>query len=217
MYNAHWSNPADILQSASKQFLLDHWKDQPCHIEVMVEKDALSGILWPVCQQFDVRFTANKGYSSSSAMYEAGGRMLEADDNGKDLVVLYLGDHDPSGIDMSRDITDRLGMFTKHAPMTIHRLALNYDQVEVWKPPENPAKQTDSKFEAYVERFGESSWELDAIEPVQLAELVTSAIREVLDVPKWNAVEKRQKAMRKDIGGLAEQWLKDHPEEANRD
>lgn len=83
--------------------------------------------------------------------------------------IFYLGDHDPSGIDMTRDIRERLIQFSgiqeKIEDMgyviedfiRIHRLALNYDQVEQWQPPENPAKQTDSRFEAYEAEFGTSS------------------------------------------------------------
>lgn len=67
-----WTSPADIVRAAASQFRVDRWQGQPCHVEVMVEKDALSGILEPVCRDLHVRFTANKGYSSSSAMYEAG-------------------------------------------------------------------------------------------------------------------------------------------------
>ena len=221
--NSHWGSPTEILRTCVAQFLLDHWKDQPCHVEVMVEKDALSGILWPVCSRLDVSLTANKGYSSSSAMYEAGKRMERATDNDKAVVVLYLGDHDPSGIDMTRDIMDRLGLFAYRYVdggdpcedrIVLHRLALNYDQVEVWHPPENPAKESDSRFAKYAEEFGESSWELDAVEPATLGELVESAIREVIDTERWQAVEDRQAEMRTDLSGMADEWETTHEEEA---
>lgn len=220
--NSHWGSPTDILRACVNQFLLNHWKDQPCHVEVMVEKDALSGILWPVCKRLDVSLTANKGYSSSSAMYEAGKRMKKAMDDDHAVVVLYLGDHDPSGIDMTRDIMGRLGLFAysvvddgspHRGDMVVHRLALNYDQVEVWQPPENPAKETDSRFAKYAEEFGESSWELDAVEPATLADLVESAIREVIDTERWEAVEERQAEMRGDLSGMADEWASEHQEE----
>src|SRR3990167_2865327 len=73
-----WTSPAEIVRDAAQQFRVDRWQGQPCHVEVMVEKDALSGILGPVCRDLHVRFTANKGYSSSSAMYEAGKRIANA-------------------------------------------------------------------------------------------------------------------------------------------
>ncbi|MFA6244489.1 MAG: hypothetical protein WC655_26335, partial [Candidatus Hydrogenedentales bacterium] len=108
-------------------------------------------VLIPVCRRFDVPFTANKGYSSSSALYEASKRFLSRAEQGKELVLIYLGDHDPSGIDMSRDVGDRLNHFVNTSMdfstnegdlITVRRVALNMDQIEELKPPENPAKIT---------------------------------------------------------------------------
>jgi len=212
MTNPHWNTPAEILESAAQQFRVDLWREQPYHVEVMVEKDALSGILWPVCQELDVRFTANKGYSSSSAMYEAGRRMARASCSGKKLMVLYLGDHDPSGIDMTRDIRERLEQFAHYERIELERLALNYDQVELWSPPENPAKESDSRFEAYAAEFGEWSWELDAVEPATLSGLVEKAIRRVIDKKKWKAAQQTQADMRLDIAALAAEWRAGHEE-----
>jgi len=69
--NPHWDSPKDFIDSVAPQFRVNHWEDQDCYVEVMVEKQALEGVLEPVCRELDVPFTANKGYSSSSAMYEA--------------------------------------------------------------------------------------------------------------------------------------------------
>lgn len=91
--NPHWDTPREILKSAAYSFKMDRWLGQPSYVEVFVEKDALSGILLPVCSELDVRFTANKGYSSSSAMYEASKRLIRAYKKGLDIHVIYLGDH----------------------------------------------------------------------------------------------------------------------------
>lgn len=132
--NSHWNSPAEIIRTAAKAFRVDRWEGQPCYVEVFVEKDALSGILEPVCRGLDVRFTANRGYSSSSAMYEAGKRIAGAVEAGlpsrccAEVHLFYLGDHDPSGIDMTRDVTERLNLFTGGSVTrrTVQRLALNY-------------------------------------------------------------------------------------------
>src|ERR1700694_840544 len=176
---AHWTSPAEIVLAAAHQFRIDKWKDQPSHIEIMVEKDALSGVLDPVCRELDIAITANKGYSSSSTMYEIGQRLgNKACIHMKNICVIYLGDHDPSGIDMTRDVADRLAMYSEVEPtqLEVIRIALNFDQVQLWQPPETPAKQTDSRFSSYVRKFGSSSWELDAVEPVQLAGLVRDIV-----------------------------------------
>ena len=202
-----WKSPSEIVRAAASQFRVDRWMGQPCHVEVMVEKDALSGILEPVCRDLHVRFTANKGYSSSSAMYEAGKRIADAIfKHGREVHVFYLGDHDPSGIDMTRDIRERLAMFSESIKIETHRLALNYDQVEQWSPPENPAKETDSRYQAYAEEFGESSWELDAVEPRTLADLVREEIEDLIDKDQWDEVMQDEKRMRDELESFADEY-----------
>lgn len=182
----HWKTPADIVLAAAHSFRIDKWIDQPYHIEVMVEKDALSGVLEPVCRELDIGITANKGYSSSSTMYEIGKRLYDKyEDDGKSICIIYLGDHDPSGIDMTRDVDERLQMYSRVGDIEVVRIALNWDQIERWQPPENPAKETDARFVAYEQQFGSSSWELDAVEPAQLAQLVRAAVQERRDEALW--------------------------------
>jgi hypothetical protein len=201
-----WSSPAQIVRAAAQQFRVDRWQGQPCHVEIMVEKDALSGILEPVCRELHVRFTANKGYSSSSAMYEAGKRMAAARSHGKEVHIFYFGDHDPSGIDMTRDIDDRLAQFARSRKIEVHRLALNWAQVEEWQPPENPAKETDSRYESYREQFGESSWELDAVEPRTLASLVREHVQELIEQDQWDQVIGEEQYMRAELERFAEEY-----------
>lgn len=200
-----WESPAAIVQAAANQFRIDRWEGQPCHVEVMVEKDALSGILEPVCQELHIRFTANKGYSSSSAMYEAGRRIRST---AKEVHVFYLGDHDPSGIDMTRDIRERLAMYAKTDDFEVHRLALNYPQIEEWKPPENPAKETDSRFQSYRAEFGKSSWELDAVEPRTLASLLRDGVLELIDDSQWNKIARRELRMKRQLQKFAKDYGK---------
>lgn len=214
--NSHWDSPADIVAACASQFRVDRWENQPCYVEVMVEKQALEGVLIPVCQEWDVPFTANKGYSSSSAMYEASKRFLKRAKDDKDLYILYLGDHDPSGIDMTRDVCERIDVFVKTSAnrcdeigpneidaVSVKRLALNMDQVEEMRPPENPAKITDSRAAGYIKRFGHSSWELDAIEPRRLASLVSKAIQTLVDHKLWKESGERQDSARQKLLKLA--------------
>lgn len=218
--NPHWGTPSQFIENVAPQYRFDLWADQPAYVEVMVEKQALEGVLEPVCRALDVPFMANKGYSSSSAMYEASKRYLKRAEQGKDLFVIYLGDHDPSGIDMSRDVLDRLDLFLKTslnrcdeigpnepAVLDVKRIALNMDQIEELRPPENPAKITDSRAAAYIKRFGKSSWELDAIEPRQLASLVTDAIRGVMDENLFDKNVRKMEKGRKQLMTFAKKYL----------
>jgi hypothetical protein len=221
--NPHWENPRQFLENVAPQFRFNLWHDQDVYVEVMVEKQALEGVLEPVCRSLDVPFTANKGYSSSSAMYEASKRFLRAAEDGKECYVVYLGDHDPSGIDMSRDVEERLDLFVKTSmgrqdeigpnepsAVTMKRVALNIDQVRELNPPENPAKITDSRADGYIRRFGTSSWELDAIEPRQLAQIVTDAVQEIMDVDAFEANREKMEKNREDLLKFAKKFFKDN-------
>lgn len=207
-----WDSPGQIVRAAANQFAIDRWADQSYHVEVMVEKAALEGVLIPVCRELGIRFTANRGYSSQSAMYEAGKRIArKMTRENKNALILYLGDHDPSGIDMTRDVLERLGLFAR-ADIEVNRLALNFDQVEQWQPPENFAKMTDSRAAAYVAEFGESSWELDAVDPATLGNLVRTAVAAVRDDELYNAATERETRMRNALIDFAESYQDDDEE-----
>lgn len=203
--NSHWTGPAQILDACAQQFRIDTWADQPNHVIVMVEKEALQGVLEPVCKGLDVAFIANKGYSSQSAMYEIARELHRSETTGRSPHVIYLGDHDPSGIDMSRDVAERLSLLAE-TPVTVHRVALNMDQVRQYGPPENPAKVTDSRAAGYIAEFGHSSWELDALEPRVLADLVTGAVEALRDDDRHAAMLARQQDWRDELASIADEF-----------
>ncbi|KKN79806.1 hypothetical protein LCGC14_0336610 [marine sediment metagenome] len=198
----HWDSLAEILGSCASQFRFDAWADQPNRIEVWIEKDALLGVFEPVCQDLDVPLFSCRGYTSQSEVWAAGQRLAEHIANGQRPVVLHFGDHDPSGMDMTRDIADRLSLYADSV-VEIRRLALNRDQIDEYEPPPNPAKMTDSRFAAYVDLHGDESWELDALEPSVLAELVDSAVRSHLDPDLWEAAQLRREAARDHLRKIA--------------
>lgn len=199
--NSHFKDPSHILNIAARSFAIDKWRDQKYHVEVMVEKQALEGVLLPVCQELDINFTANKGYSSSSALYERG---RELGGLNKKIVVLYMGDHDPSGLDMTRDVSERLTMFAETS-VTVERLALNYSQVEALKPPKNPTKETDTRAAEY-KRLYKASWELDAVEPATLAQIVRTAVLKYRDADKWQKAVMAEKHMKAELQELADSY-----------
>lgn len=202
---SHWDSPAQIARTCVNGFYKDHWENQDYRVEVWVEKDALAGIAEAACNPLDVSFFCCKGYTSQSEMYSASKRIIEAHENGKTPVIIHLGDHDPSGIDMSRDIQDRLAMFTESHGVEIDftRIALNYDQVRKYKPPHNPTKLTDSRSAVYKKKFGMQSWELDALEPKVLVSLIQSKINEYRDLDRWEEIEEEQEKGRKRLAVMA--------------
>jgi hypothetical protein len=203
--DSHWDNPGQIIRTAADSFQIDKWEDQPNHIEVVVEKDALSGVLMPVCQNQDIYFTANKGYPSASLLYRMSKRLLDKVDEGKNVYILHLGDHDPSGVDMTRDLRDRLFLFCGLA-VDIKRLALNMDQVEKYDPPENPAKLTDTRGQKYVSIYGYSSWELDALEPKVLASLVHDFVDSHKDHLIWQESLDSEAKMQSELSDFADKY-----------
>lgn len=182
-----WSSPAEIIRSAWSSFQMNLWASQPHYCEVWCEKQALEAIVGRACDPWRVPYLSCKGYLSQSEMKSAAERMAEQVRLGKRVTVFHLGDHDPSGIDMSRDNRDRLAMFLEGVGISdVDRLALNIEQVRLYNPPPNFAKQTDSRYNDYIERFGdEDCWELDALRPKVLVDTIDEAIQGVVDHKAW--------------------------------
>jgi len=200
--NSHWGSPEDIIESAAAGYAIDKWQDQKVVPEVWVEKDALIGVVERAAVPLDVPYFSCRGYVSQSEMWTAAQRMLRRARRGQTTVVLHLGDHDPSGKDMTRDIADRLSLFLKYhgyRAIEVDRLALNMDQVERYDPPPNPATVTDSRAAAYIEAFGDESWELDALEPAVLNDLITRAVTVRRDDAKWAALVAEEAAQKADL------------------
>lgn len=202
--NAHWDSPGQIVRACAQQFQYDLWGDQDYYCEVWIEKEALAGVIEGVCNELDVSFFACKGYTSQSEMWVASQRLAEKENEGRETVIFHLGDHDPSGIDMTRDITDRLEMFG--STVDIRRIALSMEQIDEYGPPPNPAKTTDARFEKYCQEFGDDSWELDALEPRVLVDLIRTEVERVRDEERWDAQVERQEQAQEELQLVAKQW-----------
>ncbi len=196
--------PGQVAREASYRFHLDRWENQDHRIEVWVEKEALADVVSQSCTPFDVDYFACRGYASQTAFYDAGKRLQRYASEGKEIHIIHLGDHDPSGIDMSRDIQDRLKLLSYDTEFTFHRIALNMDQINEMKPPPNPAKLTDSRCKEYIRRFGKSSWELDAIDPDKMKVLIQNKIKEYIDRDKWEETEEKEREGKEKLEEMAE-------------
>jgi hypothetical protein len=200
--NSHWNTPGEIVQSCAEQFQLDKWATQQYRVEVWIEKDALVGVVEQTCAPLDVPYFSCRGYTSQSEMWEAAQRLHKyARSYDQTPVIIHLGDHDPSGLDMTRDITDRLALFM--GGMEVNRIALNMSQIEEFNPPPNPAKITDSRAAAYIALHGDESWELDALDPAQLAELIQSTVEKYRDDGAWEVVKAKEDAHRARLAEVA--------------
>lgn len=203
--NAHWNSIKDILRSAEHSFAIDKWQGQDYRVECYVEKDALVGVVARACGPLDVPYFACRGYSSDSEMWRAAQRYEEYRDQGQRMVVIHLGDHDPSGIDMTRDIKDRFALFGAYP--IVNRIALNYNQVEQYNPPPNPAKEADSRWADYVNTYQtRSSWELDALEPQVIVDLITAEVLSFRDHDLWDEMVEREEAGKREINRMRTEY-----------
>ena len=178
-----WTSPQDILDSVAKQYHTDPWLTQPKRVFLVVEKEALVGVFQRVCRTYDIPLLAARGYPSASVLREFASAQIERAE--QEIVILHFGDHDPSGLDMTRDLIERFEMFGWGHDFVLKRMALNRDQIEEHNPPPNPAKATDARFLAYRRRHGVSSWELDALPPTVLNDIAVGEIVKHVDKKAW--------------------------------
>ena len=185
-----FSGLRELVDAALASYRLPRWSDQDKYVELWVEKDALSGVIAPLANEYHVTLMVNRGYSSQSAMYDAYLRFSRRSRNGKECLLYYLGDHDPSGEDMVRDISDRLHVFGVDVKVT--KIALTMEQVQQYNPPPNPAKVTDSRFAQYAAKYGDESWEVDALPPDVLDSLIRGTLEEVIDAGAMDTVKEQE-------------------------
>ena len=207
-----WQDGGSALADVAPVFRLNRWQGQSFYVELWVEKAALAGVLAPISSDYHVTLMVNRGYSSASAMKESAERIIwrshiEYDESGfsktPQPVILYIGDHDPSGNDMDRDIRERLIEFGCPSSLDVRKLALTIDQVHEFDPPPNPAKMTDVRAKAYVEKFGEFSWEVDALPPPVLDRITRKALNSYIDKKLMDTVISRENTIKAKIRSLA--------------
>ena len=168
-----WQKPSSTILSAAYSYRVDKWQGQPNYVEVWVEKEALAAIIQKACSPLRVPFFSCRGYTSQSEMYDAAKRFIRENFR-EGRYIIHLGDHDPSGIDMTRDIQERLNLFG--AKVEVKRIALTMEQINQFQPPPNFAKEKDSRFKEYAEKYGDKSWELDALEPQIIENLINKEV-----------------------------------------
>ncbi len=199
-----FSGVRNRIESAIANYRLPRWQDQDWYAELWVEKDALAGVLEPLADEAHVVLMVNKGYSSQSAMYASAQRFMAEPGRG---ILFYLGDFDPSGEDMVRDVRERLYVFGAR-DLQVRKIGLTMEQIRKYKPPPNPAKITDPRAgvdkdgnitnpNGYVAKHGTRSWEVDALDVDVLCAIVRASLAGVIDesaMDAWKAREDHDKA-----------------------
>jgi len=179
-----WDSPEEIIESAIYTYRRNRQEGQKVYIELWVEKDALSGVLKKITEKYHINLMVNRGYSSCTAMHDSFKRLKEEEIKGKQTYILYLGDHDPSGLDMIRDIKDRLEEFGVNPE--VRQIGLTMDQIRNFNPPPNPAKVKDPRATEYIKKYGRTSWEVDALNPETLNRLVKENVEGLISAKLFN-------------------------------
>ncbi len=196
---AYESDPKSAVIKAANHFRLNRQEGQKNHVELWVEKDAISNILKVKTNYYGIYLMVNRGFSSTTAMYEAANRMKRAVEDGKECHILYLGDHDPSGLYMAvKDIPERLNE-AFGVPVNVDHIGITISQVREYNPPPNPAKITDTRSAWYMKQFGKVSWEVDALEPPILHSIIDSKVSSLMDMEMFNEVMSREDDLRNEI------------------
>ena len=162
---------AEALQDTARFYRQSVWTNQKHYCEVWLEKEGLASVLYPVTSLYDVPLMATKGYSSISFLHSAA-ETIEA--QRKPAFLYYLGDYDPSGLDITKNVERRLREFAPQAEIHFERIAVTPQQIEQWELPTRPTKASDTR----ARGFQGNSVEVDAIPPTQLRELVQAAIEQ---------------------------------------
>ncbi len=205
---AVFNDPETAVQRVADTFKLDPWDEQPIkrRIEVWVEKDAATSIVRPTCNALRIAYFSCRGYSSSSGLYEAAKRLKAYKDAGYEVLVLYAGDHDPSGVQMTDSTIEKVNMFAGD-DIDIRRIALTMEQVREYDPPANFVKDKDARTKWYVETFGtEDCWELDALKPQVIDQLIRSHVEPLIDREAWDKTLADEKEHLATLAAIMEDW-----------
>jgi hypothetical protein len=204
--NPSWDGPEEIIRVCADQYREDFWASQKFRPEVWIEKDALIGVIKETCQTTHrVPYFSCRGRVSLSELYAAGRRFADWRARCYTPIVFHLADHDPCGIDMTRDNREKLALYSG-GPVEVRRLGLNIDQVRHYRLPPNAAKESDTCAGKYREEFGCDCWELDALPPDVIDGLVSDAINGLIDESAWELAETKESERQALLKLAAKSW-----------
>lgn len=207
-----WDSIPRIISSVVSSYCLDKWAGQDHRVEVWVEKQALIEVIGQAAHPYNCAYFACKGNVSQSALWQAAQRLEEYEKDGVAPIILYLGDHDPTGMDIARDIRDRLKTFGLRSTK-VEWLALTMAQIKKLKLPPSPVKLKDSRSKGYIDLYGSECWELDALRPPDMVKLIQKNILKYVDIDMYNDVLDKQAEGREKLQHVADQFKHEFGEE----
>jgi hypothetical protein len=196
-----WADPDEYARCVAQSYRRDFWDQQPHRVQVWSEKGTVRGILAPVLDQYAVGFNPVHGFSSATSVHD-----IAEDDDGRDLIVLYVGDFDPSGMFMSEvDLPKRFAKYDgDHIVLT--RIALTVEQLEGLPSFRATTKRKDPRYKWFVANHGHHCWELDAMDPNDLRDCVEQAIISLIEPVAWQRCEVVNRAEQESLKTVLEGW-----------
>lgn len=186
----------DLLDDTATLYRRSVWNSQPAYVEIWLEKDALSGVLYDVTEEFDVPLMVTRGYPSVTFLHSAAESIAAVE---KPAFLYYLGDHDPSGIDIPRKVEQGIREFAPGAEVHFERVAVTEHQIELMGLPTRPTKKTDSR----AKDFKGESVEVDAIPPDDLRCIVRRCIEQHIDQRALDTLRAAESSEREFLRRLA--------------
>jgi hypothetical protein len=195
---ATWNDPDAFINSLINGYRREYWNQQPVRVEVWSEKGTVRGVLRPVLDEYGVGFRVVHGFASATIVHD-----VAEDDDGRKLIVLYVGDWDPSGLCMSEvDLPERLARYDG-GHVVLKRIALTQDQTRGL--PSFPAadKRKDPRYSWFVRTHGDQCWEIDALDPNALRACVREAVEaEIADREAWRRCENVERAEQQSLQAI---------------
>jgi hypothetical protein len=191
---ATWSNIEAYVRATMRDYRRDFWQQQPHRVQVWSEKGTVRGLLAPVLDEYAVGFNPVHGFNSGTNTHETA-----EDDDGRPLIILYVGDFDPSGMFMSEvDLPKRFDRYEGYH-ITLQRIALT--PAHTPGLPSFPAadKIKDPRYKWFVANHGRQCWELDAMDPNDLRDCVEEEITKLIEPDAWARCEVVNRAEQESI------------------
>ena len=179
----------DMLRITRDTYRRALWANQDAYVEVWLEKDALAGVVIEETVPWDVPLMVTRGYPSLSFLYSAA-EVIAAHD--KPTYLYYLGDWDPSGVDIPRKVEAGIREYAPDVDLYFERIAVNEDQITLMNLPTRPTKKSDSR----ARRFTGESVEVDAIPPDKLRSLVRMNISQHINFVALKSLEAAEESER---------------------
>ena len=196
-----WDDPAHFVHNVSRSYRRDFWNQQPARVEVWSEKGTIRGVLAPVLDRYGVGFRVMHGFGSATVV-----NGVAQDQDGRPLIVLYVGDFDPSGLYMSaHDLPDRLDRYGGDH-VQLKRVTLRREHLDGLPSFAASDKKADPRHKWFVENYGTRCWELDALDPNRLRDLIDDAILLEIEPTAWERCAEVEEAEKKSLRHVLDSW-----------